>query len=363
MSLEQELAPFDYDLPDECIAVHPLAERSDSKLLVLGRDADSQIDFSVSRIASCFKSGDVLVLNNTRVLHARVEARRATGGKVEVFFLHDISDSEGYYTVLMKPSRRLKEGEILNIEDLDATIHLVERQKDGQWRVETSVSAAEVMAKVGQVPIPPYLRRKSEASDHDRYQTVFAQRSGAVAAPTAGLHFTPELLSELRAMGVSIRFVTLHVGIGTFRNLREEDLAKNRLHSEWYSVPSETLNAIRECKQKGGAVFACGTTVTRTLESARIQFPTHFESDEDNPLNLRDKLSISGYTNIFIREGFTFQVVDGLLTNFHLPKSSLLMLVSAFAGREKVLRAYRHAIVSGYRFFSYGDAMLITPTR
>ena len=218
------------------------------------------------------------------------------------------------------------------------------------------------MSEVGHVPIPPYLRRESQASDQDRYQTVFAAQSGAVAAPTAGLHFTPGLLDELRAIGVSIRFITLHVGIGTFRNLREEDLENNRLHSEWYSIPSETLVAILECKRNGGAVFACGTTVTRTLESACIQFPTSFVTDEDNPLNLRDILSISSYTNIFIREGFTFQVVDGLLTNFHLPKSSLLMLVSTFAGREKVLEAYRHAS-SDYRFFSYGDAMLITPPR
>ena len=251
----------------------------------------------------------------------------------------------------------------MNIEQLDASIRLIERQEIGQWRVETSLPAEQMMSEVGQVPIPPYLRRESQASDRERYQTVFAEQSGAVAAPTAGLHFTPELLNELRTIGVSIQFITLHVGIGTFRNLREEDLLNNRLHSEWYSIPSETLIAILECKRNGGAVFACGTTVTRTLESACIQFPTAFVTDQDNPLNLRDILSISSYTTMFIREGFTFQVVDGLLTNFHLPKSSLLMLVSAFGGREKVLRAYRHAIATNYRFFSYGDAMLITPPR
>ena len=362
MSLEQELAPFDYDLPDECIAVHPLAERSESKLLVLD-NSDQHIDSFVSRISECFKPGDVLVLNNTRVLHARVSARRASGGKVEAFFLQDKPDLEGCYTALMKPSRRLKEGEVLTVEGLDATIRLLERQEDGQWRIKPSIPAAQLMAEAGDVPIPPYLKRESQVSDQERYQTVFAQQSGAVAAPTAGLHFTPELLEELRARGVSIHFITLHVGIGTFRNLREEDLINNRLHSEWYSIPSETLIALRECKRHGGAVFACGTTVTRTLESAYLEFPTYFVLDEDNPLNLRDILSISSYTNIFIREGFTFHVVDGLLTNFHLPKSSLLMLVSAFAGRERVLRAYRHAIASRYRFFSYGDAMLITPPR
>ncbi len=251
----------------------------------------------------------------------------------------------------------------IKLEGLDATIRLLERQEDGQWRIKPSIPAAQLMAEAGDVPIPPYLKRESQVSDQERYQTVFAQQSGAVAAPTAGLHFTPELLEELRARGVSIHFITLHVGIGTFRNLREEDLINNRLHSEWYSIPSETLIALRECKRHGGAVFACGTTVTRTLESAYLEFPTYFVLDEDNPLNLRDILSISSYTNIFIREGFTFHVVDGLLTNFHLPKSSLLMLVSAFAGRERVLRAYRHAIASRYRFFSYGDAMLIPPPR
>ena len=285
MSLEQELAPFDYDLPDECIAVHPLAERSDSKLLVLGRNSGEPRDSLVSKITACFQPGDVLVLNDTRVLHARVQARRSTGGKVEVFFLQNEPDADGTYSVLMKPSRRLKEGETLLVDQLDARICLMERQEDGQWRVTTSIPADQVMSEVGQVPIPPYLRRESQTSDQDRYQTVFAQQSGAVAAPTAGLHFTPELLDELRSMGVSIRFITLHVGIGTFRNLREEDLVNNRLHSEWYSIPPETLRAILACKRNGGAVFACGTTVTRTLESACIQFPTSFVTDEDNPLN------------------------------------------------------------------------------
>lgn len=361
MSLEQELAPFDYDLPEACIAVYPLSERSNSKLMVLGRDSNDVLDSKMSRILDCFKSGDVLVLNNTKVLHARVQAKRATGGKVEVFFLQDTPDSDECYLALVKPSRRLKEGEELQVDGMDASIRLVERQKDGQWCVMTSVPAAQIMGMVGHVPIPPYLKRASETSDQERYQTVFATTAGAVAAPTAGLHFTPDLLAELDSKGVQIRFVTLHVGIGTFRNLREEDLLHNKLHSEWYSVPINTLRAIQECKRKGGAVFACGTTVTRTLESAYLQYPSSFVPNDDNPLISRDIFPISGYTNIFIREGFAFQIVDGLLTNFHLPKSSLLMLVSAFAGREKVLNAYRHAVANGYRFFSYGDAMLITP--
>ena len=363
MSLEQELAPFDYDLPDACVAVYPLSERSDSKLMVLGSDSNDVLDSKMSQIIDRFNPGDVLVLNNTKVLHARVQAKRVTGGKVEVFFLHGTPESDECYLALVKPSRRLKEGEQLLIDGMDASISLVERQEDGQWRIRTSVPASQVMDFVGHVPIPPYLKRESETFDQERYQTVFATESGAVAAPTAGLHFTPSLLSEIENKGVQIRFVTLHVGIGTFRNLREEDLRQNKLHSEWYSVPIDTLLAIQECKGNGGAVFACGTTVTRTLESAWLQSPSAFDSNNDNPLNLRDIFPISGYTNIFIREGFTFQIVDGLLTNFHLPKSSLLMLVSAFAGREKVLKAYRYAVANGYRFFSYGDAMLITPQR
>jgi len=360
MTLEEQLAPYDYDLPEECIAVHPLPNRADSKMLVLTSKGTLE-DSQVSEILNHFESGDVLVLNNTKVLHARVAARRMTGGAVEVFFLHQFPEADGCYRALVKPSRRLKEGEVLSIEGLDETLTLVSKSDDGEWRVEPSLSADEVMKQVGDVPIPPYLRRQSDVRDQTRYQTVFAKKAGAVAAPTAGLHFTPELLSSLEARGVSICYVTLHVGIGTFRNLRAEDLENNRLHSEWYSVPAQTIETIRRCKGNNGNIFACGTTVTRTLESAYLESPDSFAFDVDNPLNLQDIFPISGYTNIFIREGFTFQVVDGLLTNFHLPKSSLLMLVSALVGREKVLAAYRHAIENNYRFFSYGDAMLITP--
>lgn len=360
MTLEEQLAPYDYDLPEECIAVHPLANRANSKMLVLPLEGELK-DSTVSRITAHFEAGDVLVLNNTKVLHARVATKRKTGGAVEVFFLHQRPEADGCYRALVKPSRRLKEGEVLSIEGLDETLLLVSKGGDGEWRVQPSLPAVEVMEQVGDVPIPPYLRRRSDVQDQTRYQTVFAKESGAVAAPTAGLHFTPELLASLASKGVSICYVTLHVGIGTFRNLRTEDLENNRLHSEWYSIPPQTIDAIQRCKSVGRKVFACGTTVTRTLESAYLECPNSFGLQIDNTLNLQDISPISGYTNIFIREGFTFQVVDGLLTNFHLPKSSLLMLVSALVGREKVLTAYRHAIENDYRFFSYGDAMLITP--
>ncbi len=361
--IDKLLAPYDYDLPDDRIAVHPLENRSQSKMLVL--PPTSQLEDSVvTRLPEYFEPGDVLVLNNTKVLQARVEACRSTGGRVELFFLSEHPDSEGAVTALVKPSRRLKEGEVLNIvgsaegSDYKETVELVQSMGDGEWRVRPSTSTSEVMDAYGSVPIPPYLRRKSVEADQDRYQTVFATERGAVAAPTAGLHFTSEILQSLKEKGVSIQYITLHVGIGTFRNLREEDLERNALHSEWFSVPRETMESILECRRKGQKVFACGTTVTRCLESLSKDVGL-----TDNLLKLQDKFPISGYTNIFIREGFGFSVVDGLLTNFHLPKSSLLMLVSAFAGRERVLEAYRHAIEHRYRFFSYGDAMLLLPNR
>ena len=357
--IETILAPYDYDLPEERIAVHPLLERSSSKMMVLPRKEGDVAHSTVVQLVDFLQAGDVLVLNNTKVLNARVQARRITGGKVEVFFLHETPSESGLHQVLLKPSRRLKPGEVLDVVNMsDGQIELIEHGGDGEWTVRTSTSASNIMQEAGVVPIPPYLRRESQTDDQNRYQTVFAKEKGAVAAPTAGLHFTPEVLLALAAKGVHIRYVTLHVGIGTFRNLREEDLENNKLHSEWFSISTEVLEAIAQCRMTGGQVFACGTTVTRCLESA-------FTDDElhNNLLNLQDKLPISGYTDIFIREGFQFRVVDGLLTNFHLPKSSLLMLVSAFAGRDRVMEAYHSAIANEYRFFSYGDAMLIVPSR
>ena len=357
--IETILAPYDYDLPEERVAVHPLLERSSSKMMILPRREGDALHSTINHLVDFLEAGDVLVLNNTKVLNARVQARRKTGGKVEVFFLHEEPSATGTHQVLLKPSRRLKVGERLDVLNMtNEHLELIEQGDDGEWTVRTSTMASDIMKEAGVVPIPPYLRRDSETADQSRYQTVFAKEKGAVAAPTAGLHFTPEVLSDLTSKGVHIRYVTLHVGIGTFRNLRAEDLERNKLHSEWFSISSDVLEAIAECRKSGGKVFACGTTVTRCLESAFTDDDLH-----NNLLNLQDKLPISGYTNIFIREGFQFRVVDGLLTNFHLPKSSLLMLVSAFAGRERVMKAYHSAIANEYRFFSYGDAMLIVPSR
>jgi S-adenosylmethionine:tRNA ribosyltransferase-isomerase len=350
---DPRLLPYDYHLPEDRIAVHPLEERSSSKMLVL--DQSSHSDSYTKHLPEWLNSGDVLLLNNTKVLQARVPAKRVSGGKVEVLFLHSDPDEQGRVSALVKPSRKLREGEVLYVGDI-GTVTLVSYRGEGEWFVESSVPPSEIMQRSGSVPIPPYLRRENVPTDQQRYQTVFAEHEGAVAAPTAGLHFTPEVLDALQQKGVQVHFVTLHVGIGTFRNLRSEDLDAQKLHQEWFEITEEVAQAITHCKQQGNKVIAVGTTVTRCVESAWLQF-----QNSDNPLKTRDNFHGSGYTDIFIQPGFQFQVVDGLLTNFHLPKSSLLMLVSAFAGRERVLECYHYAIQEQYRFFSYGDAMLILP--
>ncbi len=353
--IDPRLAVYDYDLPEDRIAVHPLKNRSDSNLMVL--EERSEIHSSIDQITRFLKPNDLLVLNNTKVLQARVLGNRSTGGNVELLFLQDQPDADGWLRGLVKPSRKLRSGEPISIQGLDGvSVEMGVHAGGGEWTLRPSIPIQAIMSEVGNVPIPPYLRRANERSDQERYQTVFAQNSGAVAAPTAGLHFTNELLGTLQMSGVTIEYITLHVGIGTFRNVRSEDLDRKALHKEWYDLPKATITAIQRCKERGGRVIAVGTTVTRCLETA---FRNQVGSD--NPPKTRDILPSSGYTDIFIQEGFSFHIVDGLLTNFHLPKSSLLMLVSAFAGRKRILDAYQQAINHNYRFFSYGDAMLILP--
>ena len=346
--MDDRLIPYDYNLPPERIAVYPLENRSASKLLVLSDK--NCIDSNVFDLEQYLNEGDILVVNNTKVLQARVKGYRKTGGKLELLFLSENADQEGNYSILLRPSRKVKEGETVFIKDGKSSIPvLLERYLgDGKWSISLESSVPDLLLRVGSVPIPPYLQRETEQSDQTRYQTVFAGPKGAVAAPTAGLHLTPELLQKLRDKGVQIAEITLHVGIGTFRNLRSEDLDRGKLHREYYQISEETVELIQRCKKNNGRVIAVGTTVTRCLESV-------FQSEDD----IKEK---TGYTDIFIREGYSFQVVDGLLTNFHLPKSSLLMLVCAFGGREQLLQAYQYAISKEYRFFSYGDAMLLLPS-
>ena len=346
--MDDRLIPYDYNLPPERIAVYPLENRSASKLLVLSDK--KRVDSHVFALEDYLNEGDILVVNNTKVLQARVKGHRRTGGRLELFFLSERPDQKGNYPVLLKPSRRLKEGETVFIPDgeNDIPVRLEQHNGDGEWSVSLKDSVPELLLRVGNVPIPPYLQRETDQSDQTRYQTVFAGPNGAVAAPTAGLHLTMDLLQKLRNKGVQVAEITLHVGIGTFRNLRSEDLDRGRLHREYYEISQETVELIQSCKKNKGRVIAVGTTVTRCLESV-------FQSEGD----IKEK---TGYTDIFIREGYSFQVVDGLLTNFHLPKSSLLMLVCAFGGREWLLESYQHAISKEYRFFSYGDAMLLLPS-
>jgi S-adenosylmethionine:tRNA ribosyltransferase-isomerase len=344
------LVDFDYSLPESLIARYPPNERAGGRLLDLrGEEAKDRI---ILDLVDMLREGDLLVMNNTRVLHARLRVMRQSGGIGEVLLL---GDEGSEVQAMVRPGRRLKEGERLLVLRADGStledafgITLLARGSDGTWRVRPEPSPRVVMAAAGEVPLPPYLGRSAEPADSVRYQTVFAAEPGSVAAPTAGLHLDEFLLSALRIAGVDCAFVTLHVGMGTFRNLQPEDIARGELHEERWHIPEETALKIAETRRRGGRVIAVGTTSTRTLESAAIG-----EGRVGHG---------SGKTRIFIRPGYRFQVIDGLFTNLHLPRSSLLMLVCAFAGKDRVLRAYTHAVAQGYRFFSYGDAMLVLPS-
>ena len=332
---------YDYALPEECIARYPPPDRDGGRLLVCG---EAFQDARVRELPAWLHSGDLLVVNDTRVLPARLWGRRETGGRVEVLLL---GPGPGPVEALLRPGGRLKVGETLGIGD-QASVRLLERHEDGRWTVETDPEPLALMEGQGAMPLPPYLKRPAEDSDSQRYQTIFADKPGAVAAPTAGLHLTKRMLLDLEERGVGLACITLHVGMGTFRPLRAADLERGELHPEWYRVPRETAEAVEQCRAGGGRVIAVGTTSVRTLEAA-------------TPTGSRLPLAGEGVTRLFLREGHRFRCVDGLFTNFHLPRTSLLMLVCALGGRKKVLSAYGHAVSRGYRFYSYGDAMLLLP--
>lgn len=347
---DPRLEPFDYVLPDELVARFPSARREDARLMVVGPGAP--IHRHIPNLVNLTRPGDVLVVNNTRVLPARVHARRLSGGAVELLFLGVEPQRSGSWA-MCKPARRLKPGEVLTVLGHDGepvpslAICLQERGEDGAWSVVCTPSEDQLLTEVGEVPLPPYLRRAAVPSDVERYQTVFAGPPGAVAAPTAGLHLTNDLLAALQDRGVKTAEVTLHVGAGTFRNLRPEDLDRGRLHAESYTVSASTRDTIAAARAAGGRVIAVGTTSARTLEAASVGQGLVRAGE--------------GVTDLFIRPGYEFAVVDGMLTNFHLPRSSLLMLVSALAGVDRMRAAYAAAVHEGYRFFSYGDAMFIPP--
>ena len=344
------LSELQYDLPRELIAQRPAEPRDAARLLVLDRSNGHVAHRVFGDIGDYLHPGDCLVLNDTRVIPARFFCRRPSGGKIEGLFLHE---QRGTWRVLLKPSARLKGGERLRCEADETEFVLCERHERGEWslRPEPPVPPLELLRRIGQTPLPPYIQRDPapDASDAERYQTVYACRAGAVAAPTAGLHFTPELLDRLRETGVRRADVTLHVGVGTFAPIDVEDLRQHRMHAEWFEVSQQAVAAMRTARAAGGRIVAVGTTSARVLESLEL----------DRQARPVDDVAAGGWTDLFIYPPYRFRNVDHLLTNFHLPGTTLLALVMAFATPEQIRAAYREAVERHYRFYSYGDAMLI----
>ena len=334
---------FYYDLPEELIAQTPLEKRDSSRLMLLDK-ATGEIGHSVfSQLPSYLKAGDCLVMNDSRVLPARLIGRRATGGAVEVLLLTDLGG--GIWECLTRPGRKTPVGTKLFFGEGELSGEVVEAVSDGNKRIRFTYEGIflEVLERLGRVPLPPYI--KAELKDPERYQTVYARSPGSAAAPTAGLHFTPSLLAELQNKGVELCYVTLHVGLGTFRPVKEAEIEGHEMHSEFCMIPGETAEKINAARREGRRIVSVGTTTCRTLEAV---------ADEQGMVR-----PFADWVNIFIYPGYHFKCVDALITNFHLPESTLIMLVSALAGREHVLEAYRTAVEMRYRFFSFGDAMLI----
>ena len=339
-----QLSDFNYELPAELIAQHPLANRTDSRLLELKLDEGNHvhlIDRQFKDILSLFKPGDLLVFNDTKVIPARLHGKKETGGNVELLIERISGDKQAW--VQIRASKVPKTGSIVHIHNQAGESFPVEMiGYDGRfYEVRFPENVFGLLERFGELPLPPYIEHQPDGEDVQRYQTVLAKNPGAVAAPTAGLHFDEDILRRLNDLGVEQATVTLHVGAGTFTPVREEDLSKHKMHYEWFSIPEKTSQAIAKTKRHGGRVIAVGTTSLRALESQALNGQS------------------SGETNLFITPGFQFKAVDCLLTNFHLPKSTLLMLVSAFAGMNHIRAAYQHAIHQKYRFFSYGDAMFL----
>jgi S-adenosylmethionine:tRNA ribosyltransferase-isomerase len=339
-------ADFDFALPPELIAQAPAERRDASRLLVVDRATGALAHRAFPALVDQVAAGDAVVLNETRVFPARLRGRRAGGGAAEVLLLHPHAGEDLVWTALVRPGARLGPGRTVEVAD-GLGVEIVDTTPGGERivRLVTDLPLAAALERWGEVPLPPYVQRTATDDDRERYQTIYARERGSVAAPTAGLHFTADILSALEAKGARIARVVLHVGVGTFRPVEAEDPAEHRMHAEWYSIPAEAAATINDVRARGGRVWSVGTTVTRTLESAAA---------EDGSL-----VAAEGWTDIFIRPPYRFRVVGGLLTNFHLPRSTLLMLVSAFAGHELTMRAYREAVAERYRFFSYGDAMLL----
>ncbi|SDC64030.1 MULTISPECIES: tRNA preQ1(34) S-adenosylmethionine ribosyltransferase-isomerase QueA [unclassified Candidatus Frackibacter] len=339
-----KVADFDYHLPEELIAQEPMNPRDESRLMIVDRNSDEIEERVFKEIIDFFESGDTIVLNNTKVIPARLYGfKEETGGKVEFLLLTEVGLDT--WEVLVRPGKKVKIGTRVVFGDRDLIAEVKERTEFGGRVVKFEYDGvfAEILDKLGEMPLPPYITKELE--EREQYQTVFAKKRGAAAAPTAGLHFTEEVLSKLEEKGVNIVYITLHVGLGTFRPVRAEKVEEHDMHAEYYEVSQETAEIINKTKEEGKRVFAVGTTVTRTLETVGNE-GGYVKADK-------------GWTDIFIYPGYEYRVVDALLTNFHLPKSTLIMLVSAFCGQDLVMEAYQKAVEDEYRFYSFGDAMLI----
>jgi len=340
---------YDFELPEELIAQTPLLDRTSSRLLVMNKETGATSHRHFRDIIDYLDKGDTLVLNDTRVLPARLMGvKEDTGANIELLLLKQIEDD--VWETLVKPAKKVKIGTVVSFGEglLRAECTGILDHGGRHFKMIYDGIFYEILDQLGEMPLPPYIREKLE--DQDRYQTVFAKERGSAAAPTAGLHFTDELLEKIRNKGVNITFITLHVGLGTFRPVSVDSIEDHEMHSEFYRITKETADLINETKRKGGRIVSVGTTSTRTLESVAQKFDGELQED-------------SGWTDIFIFPGYEFKAVDGLITNFHLPKSTLVMLVSALSSRDHILNAYNQAVDEHYRFFSFGDAMFIEPQK
>lgn len=340
---EMKTSDFNFDLPEELIAQHPSEKRDESRLMTLNKNNGEISDRHFYDIVELINENDCLILNDSRVLPARIFGKRDTGANVEFLLLKNRGDD--IWETLCKPGKKAKTGSVFTFGDGLIIGEIIDVTQDGNRLIKFSYNGVflNLLEKIGQMPLPPYI--KETLNDNERYQTVYSKESGSAAAPTAGLHFTEELLKKLKEKGIKIAFVTLHVGLGTFRPVSAENIYEHKMHSEHYYMPAETAKLINETKAKGGRVIGVGTTSCRTVESV-----------------YRNKcvpVECSGDTDIFIYPGYEFKGIDALITNFHLPQSTLIMLISALAGRENVLKAYKEAVEKKYRFFSFGDAMFI----
>lgn len=339
------LEDFDYDLPRELIAQTPIKKRDSSRLLELDRQTGEMQDKHFYDIIDQLNPGDAVVMNNSRVMPARLYGvKPETGGHAEVLLLHNTEGDE--WETLMKPAKRAKVGTVISFGDGKLTATVTAEKEDGIRMIEFHYDGIfmEILESLGETPLPPYIKEKLD--DPDRYQTVYAKENGSAAAPTAGLHWTKELLQKVQDKGIKLVYLTLHVGLGTFRPVEEDNIDDHKMHSEFYRLDEDAAKTLNEVRQNGGRIIATGTTSIRTLETIGSKFDGEIKPD-------------SGWTDIFIKPGYQWKVVDAFITNFHLPKSTLVMLVAAFTGRDMILKAYQHAIDEKYRFFSFGDAMFI----